>query len=187
MGSTASTLSSSTLTELRRFNVFSTFPDDRSQANKLISTEATNALKYVNINFSSPINVYGKRKLQAITHVSIQPNRRSQRKVIGTPTRVISDDTPLHPPPFIGKRNPIFTSPSSFISRDNNTSSLIKSSISYRVLLPNDLFRIGLGDTIVLVVDKELFGFKKSISDYLVKDDIDLHSRVQNSVIKFEF
>ena len=73
------------------------------------------------------------------------------------------------------------------LSRDNNTSSLIKSSISYRVLLPNDLFRIGLGDTIVLVVDKELFGFKKSISDYLVKYDIDLHSRVQNGVIKFEF
>ena len=55
MGSTTSTLSSNTLTELRRFNVFPTFPDDKSQADKLILIETTNALKYANTNFSSPL------------------------------------------------------------------------------------------------------------------------------------
>ena len=102
MGFTASTLSSNTLTELRRFNVFPTFSDDKSQADKLILIEAMNALKYVDTNFSSHINGYGKRKLQAITPIIIQPNRRSQRKVIGTPTYVISNAIPVHPPSFIG-------------------------------------------------------------------------------------
>lgn len=55
--------------------------------------------------------------------------------------------------------------------------SIIHSSISYRVLLPNDLLRLEEGDTVILVVDDRSYGFKKNIRDFLNEDTLFLHSR----------
>jgi len=55
------------------------------------------------------------------------------------------------------------------------------------VLLPNDLLCISDGDNLVLVIDRESFGFKKSIGEYLDYNQLLLHSRIQNGCTKYEF
>ena len=55
----------------------------------------------------------------------------------------------------------------------NKNPSIVQSSISYRVMLPNDLLRLEEGGNIVLLVDKDSYGFSKCIFGYL--DDITLY------------
>jgi len=43
------------LTELQQLNIFYSFPSYKTDTNKLISEEATNAVKYIISNFSSPL------------------------------------------------------------------------------------------------------------------------------------
>ena len=61
MGSAPSSLTTHTLSALKKFNVFDEFPDDSSAADALIAKEATNALKYVNSNFVSRLGGHRKR------------------------------------------------------------------------------------------------------------------------------
>ena len=69
----------------------------------------------------------------------------------------------------------------------DNHPSIIQSSVSYRVLLPNNLLRIKEGDNVILVVDVSSYGFKKSIRDFLDDDTLALHSREQLDESKYEF
>ena len=69
----------------------------------------------------------------------------------------------------------------------DKTSSIVTSSISYRVLLPHDLFRLSNNTEIVLVVDKESYGFEKSILRHLSNDELLAHERAQDGGSKYEF
>ena len=64
---------------------------------------------------------------------------------------------------------------------------MVQSLLSYRVLLSNNLFRICDGNNSVLVVDKEYFGFNKSIGGYLDNSQLLLHPRIQSGFQKYEF
>ena len=63
----------------------------------------------------------------------------------------------------------------------------IRTSGSYRALLPNDIFMLNNGDTVVLVVDYNSFGFKKIINHCIDDDILQSHSRQQRDKTKYEF
>ena len=62
MGNNPSILTPDTLLALKKFRVFEEFPRDREEAANIIANEATNALKYVNCNFSSRLGGHKKGK-----------------------------------------------------------------------------------------------------------------------------
>ena len=151
MGNTTTSFSD-TLTELKHFDVFPEFPSDRSAADKLISMKATNALKNVNNSFISPSNGHSKRKrvLAIPSPINDSPVRRSRRRIQSN-----------------NAMSPIDCVSSCIIPRSPEpspiplNSSITRSLLTYRVLLPHDLFRICDGENLVLVVDKDSFGLKK--------------------------
>ena len=61
------------------------------------------------------------------------------------------------------------------------------SSISYRVLLPHDIFRLEDGSDVVLGVDKNSHGFDKNIARYLEGSILHSQSREQEGSIKYKF
>ena len=200
MGTTPSSLTTHTLSALKKFNIFDVFPDDRSDADALIAKEATNALKYVNSNFASRLGGHRKRKKIDSFPTGMSPNfvtpKRRSRRVISTPdsTRLLSID-PASSPISLGEKSitPISTSrdhPSmlSVIDMDTYPSLPIhSSSISYRVLLPHDIFRLEDGSDVVLVLDKNSNGFEKNINQYLEDHVLHIHSREQEGSVKYEF
>ena len=174
-------LSSDTVSYLKRFGVFCEFPTDRDDADKLISNLATNALKYVNSNFNTRLGGHHKRKRIAIDTVEtnnnvITPLSRKSRRLIKTP---LSNNVI---PVVDQEENPVIT-----LNPNLNHPSLIRSAISYRVLLPNDLFRLEEGDIVILVVDSNSYGFQRNIRGCLQEDVLLLHSRAQVDSTKYEF
>lgn len=113
-----SKLSDSTMLFLKQFSVLSEFSNDRSNADRIISNKATNALKYVNSNFRHTLNGHHKkRKRELPSLVSSTPKRRS-RRVIDTPSPQRSAHaTPSHP--------------SKFDHNYDNHPNIVQSSISY--------------------------------------------------------
>ena len=162
MGSNPSNLTPNTLLALKKFRVFEDFPKDCREADAIIANEATNALKHVSCNVASRLGGHRNRKLVSISQQlndNITPTRRSQRTV---QTQSLITDTSRSQP----SRNdhlPYTPSPTANVALPDNTSSIVTSSISYRLLLPHDLFHIGNDTGMVLVVDKESYGLKKSI------------------------
>ena len=174
-------LSSDTVSYLKRFRVFCEFPTDRNDADKLISNLATNALKYVNSNFNKRLSCHHKRKRITLDTAEtnnnvITPSSRKSRRRIQPPLSnnviTIVDQN----------ESPIIT-----LNPKTNHPSLIRSAISYRFLLPNDLFRLEEGGSVILVVDLNSYSFQRHICGWLQEDVLLLHSRAQVDSIKYEF
>ena len=94
--------------------------------------------------------------------------------------------------------NPPSQSPNNFSKQDSqiiqhNDPGIVpslpihSSSISYRVLLPHDIFRLDNNSQVVLVVNIDSYGFRKSIAQYLDYSTLSNHSREQDGFIKYEF
>lgn len=167
MGTTTSTLSN-TLTELKRFDVFPVFLTNRSEADKLITTKATHALKNVNSSFLSPLNGHLKQK-----HILALP-LSFRVSPVWCLQRLAESNIPVASIPM-----PCLLSSIIPLSPESSTlateTSLLCSLLSYCVLLPNDLFRISDGDN-----------FNKSIGGYLDNNQLLLHSRIQKGCTKYE-
>ena len=201
MGTTPSSLTTHTLLSLKKFNIFDVFPDDCPAADASISKEATHALKYINSNFASRLGGHRKRKKPALIPTGMSPKfstpKRRSRRAVTTPNYpqpsslnptssqiCLSDNyTPATPATSHGH-----TSTLSVV--DTNTYPLLPihtSFISYRVLLPHDIFWLEDGSNVVLVVDKNSIGFYKNINQYLEDHILYTHSREQEGSIKYEF
>ena len=163
-------LTSSTVKSLNKPHIFPEYPSDRTKADKLISIVATNALKFVNTDFRSKLGGHRKRKYDSrsdnipspIKNI-YTPKRRSPRKVssLSSPTSVVASaiDTASLSRALSNNAIDLFCSD----GKHDNHPSIISSSIFYRVLLPNDIFQLEEDDNVVLVVDKNSYGFTKSI------------------------
>ena len=182
------------LSLLKPFGIFSEFPKDRIEADRVISNRATNALKYVSSSFSNRLGGHNKRKRDpsgdlllntTSTDLFSTPARRSQRRM----PIVTLDSSENTTSPTSSADSQSVTSQSVMSSYPStlHISPNISSALSYRVLLPNDLFRLNEGDIVILVVDDASFGFKKSISDYIDDDILLIHSRQQQDKLKYEF
>lgn len=157
MGNNPSTLTPDILLALKKFQVFDEFPCNNEEADTIISNEVTNALKYINCNFASRLGGHRKRKLVTqLFNDDLSPSRKSRR----TSECKISTITPLRngavsnsrqsthrsnvnntPSPCPSTGISSILSSSSFVSPDN-LPRYTTSSISYRVLLPHDIFRL---------------------------------------------
>ena len=175
MGNTPSTLSTDTLALPQKFNIFTKFPTDRSKADYIIAVEATNALKHVNTNFLSRLGGHRKRK-QAPLITAFSPNfttpKRRPRRVTITP---LSSNNLISPNHSISSPSKRTTSTYNINEYDTGpisipTLPIHSSSISYRVLLPHDLFRLEYNSQVVLVVDNDSYGFRKGIAQYIDND-----------------
>ena len=76
-----SKLSNSTVLFLKQFSVLSEFPNDRSNADRIISNEATNALKYVNSNFRHTLNGHHKKRKRE--SYPLQSHLRRNEDIVG--------------------------------------------------------------------------------------------------------
>ena len=158
-------LTSSTVNYLSNYHVLPEYPSDKTTADKLISTIATKALKSVNTDFRISLNYDSKRKFQSYSSNTNSTNspdskRRSPRKVTSSAISMSPDMT------------------KSSNTKLNNTC-MVSSSLSYRVMLPNDLLRLEEGGHVVLVVDKDSYGFSKYIFGYLDDITLSIHEREQ--------
>ena len=192
MGNTPSTLSTDTLALLNKFNIFTKFPTDRSKADYIIAVEATNALKHVNTNFISRLGGHRKRKqptpITAFSPNFTTPKRRSRRVAISS----LSSNNLISPNHSISSPSKTTTSTYNINEYDTGpisipTLPIHSSSISYRVLLPHDLFRLEYNSQVVLVVDNDSYGFRKGIAQYIDNDVLSNHSREQGGEFKYEF
>ena len=143
-------LTSSTVNYLSNYHVLPEYPSDRKTADKLISTVATKALKSVNADFRISLNSNSKRKFKSnSSNIDNDNGHHSKRRSIRKVTiSAISMN------PDMSKSN----------NTNDNNPCIVSSSISYRVMLPNDLLRLEEGGNVVLVVDKDSYGFSKCIS-----------------------
>ena len=112
------------------------------------------------------------------------PTRRSRRVVV-TPhsnrkTRTCTISNPALPA-LMNKSTPTLA-PSVY-----SLLPIQNSSVSYRVLLPHDIFRLLDDSDVVLVVDMESYGFRRSIAQYLDDTDLVDHSMEQDGLVKYEF
>ena len=138
---------------LKPFGIFSEFPNDRIEADRIISNRATNALKSVSSSFSNRLGGHNKRKRDpsgdlllntTSTDLFSTPARRSLRRMPivtldsseNTTSPTSSAVTSLsNISSFQYSQSVMSSSPSTLHISPN-----ISSALSYRVLLPNDLF-----------------------------------------------
>jgi len=96
--------------------------------------------------------------------------------------------TPSHHTPLTRTSSPLTPLHSINVTHQYDSHpSILRSSISYCALSFNDLLQIEEGDTIILVVDDNSYGFKKIIRDVVDEDTLNLHSREQLDESKYEF
>ena len=84
-----SILTPDTILALKKFQVFEEFPRDREEAANTIANEATNALKYVNCNFSSRLVGHRKRKVTQLFSNHESPQHKYRRTNVRHVTPVV--------------------------------------------------------------------------------------------------
>ena len=107
------------------------------------------------------------------------PKRRSRRVPITPDSSSLSQSSTINNSPVVPSLNNTTNNPELATS--------LYSSVSYRVLLPNDIFCSTDGSDVVLVVDMESHGFRRSIAQYL-DDTVQVdHSMKQDGLVKYQF